>query len=292
MSNPSACFELIIGIKNSLQTGINQKTVAIISPYREQVRRIRERLAQDIDNGILEVNTIDAFQGQEKDIIIFSSVRSNRERSIGFLSDTRRLNVALTRAKYGLFVIGSSHALSSNPTWNRLLKHMREEKKIIRLKSKQSIQSIFSMISSPSKSKIKQQEEINILDPNYEAITLDSDDSGTRDMVRRSKNFKPIYDGIQVDSPPEKKLKVQSPKGRSSKGGLGSLISKTIPPTIPEPPTSKKKLKDLVGGAPRQMGIMHRHNDYQNNQRKKKKSAGFDIEEISKNNDFYNRMND
>ena len=55
----------------------------------------------------VEINTVDGFQGREKDIIIMSCVRSNDNGTIGFLSDRRRMNVAITRAKYGLYIIGS-----------------------------------------------------------------------------------------------------------------------------------------------------------------------------------------
>jgi hypothetical protein len=71
----------------------------------------------------IELNTVDAFQGREKDIIIISTVRSNDYGSIGFLSDTRRMNVAITRAKYGLFIIGNAVTLSNHPYWRQLVEY-------------------------------------------------------------------------------------------------------------------------------------------------------------------------
>jgi superfamily I DNA and/or RNA helicase len=88
---------------------LGPNSIAIITPYKEQMLRMREMI-QDNLSSLIEVNTVDAFQGQEKDVIIFASVRSKDLRGelkgIGFLRDTRRLNVALTRAKYCLYTVG------------------------------------------------------------------------------------------------------------------------------------------------------------------------------------------
>ena len=91
-------------------------SVAIISPYKEQIVRLKELIDSNADLGpfrsCISVNTIDGFQGQERDVVYISMTRSNTEGSIGFLSDTRRMNVAMTRARKKLVVVGDSATLS------------------------------------------------------------------------------------------------------------------------------------------------------------------------------------
>jgi superfamily I DNA and/or RNA helicase len=83
------------------------------------VRLLRSRLNLD---GI-EIDTVDGFQGREKEVVILSFVRSNDKREIGFLSDTRRTNVALTRARRGLIVIGDSATFASNPFYAAMFEY-------------------------------------------------------------------------------------------------------------------------------------------------------------------------
>jgi superfamily I DNA and/or RNA helicase len=99
------------------------QSVAIITPYKAQLNRLKQEvLSNKIER--VEVTTIDGFQGREKDVIIFSSVRSNRA-SIGFLSDHRRLNVAITRSKKQLFIIGCIKSLEINQHWGALIMSLR-----------------------------------------------------------------------------------------------------------------------------------------------------------------------
>lgn len=79
----------------------------------------------------LSNSPVDAFQGREKDFIIISAVRSNEHQGIGFLNDSRRLNVALTRAKYGIIIVGNPKVLSKQPLWYHLLTFYKEHRVMV-----------------------------------------------------------------------------------------------------------------------------------------------------------------
>ncbi|MEE9438054.1 MAG: ATPase, T2SS/T4P/T4SS family, partial [Saprospiraceae bacterium] len=106
-------------------TGVS---IGIISPYSEQVRYIKSHLFEDskLKGFDIEINSIDGFQGQEKDLIIISLTRSNDQGYIGFLSDYRRLNVAMTRAKKKLVIIGDGATLCSNDLYLKLIEHVEQ----------------------------------------------------------------------------------------------------------------------------------------------------------------------
>jgi len=106
----------------------------IISPYRAQVKYLQEALNANAllqSLATIDIDTIDAFQGQERDIIYLSLVRSNDKGEIGFLSDYRRMNVALTRARKKLVVIGDSATLGNHPFYNRFLDYCEKYGKYI-----------------------------------------------------------------------------------------------------------------------------------------------------------------
>ncbi|MBK9735115.1 MAG: C-terminal helicase domain-containing protein [Saprospiraceae bacterium] len=115
---------LIVNFEKFLGTSIG-----IISPYSEQVRYIRQQIAddQDLRKLIIEVNSIDGFQGQEKELIYLSLVRSNEKGDIGFLKDERRLNVAMTRAQKKLVIVGDSATLALDPLFLSLIAHIETE---------------------------------------------------------------------------------------------------------------------------------------------------------------------
>lgn len=98
--------------------------IGIISPYKGQVQLLRRMLRRDSYwkplRHLISVNTVDGFQGQERDIILISMVRQNELGQVGFLSDLRRMNVAITRARMKLIIIGHSPTLCHHPFYKRL----------------------------------------------------------------------------------------------------------------------------------------------------------------------------
>ena len=119
-----AYYEMI-GKERILQERLD---VGIISPYRAQVqllrRIIKKREFFKPFRSLITVNTIDGFQGQERDIIVISLVRSNDEGQIGFLRDLRRMNVAITRARMKLIILGDRHTLCQHPFYRRLWQYI------------------------------------------------------------------------------------------------------------------------------------------------------------------------
>ncbi|MBP3790478.1 MAG: IGHMBP2 family helicase [Methanobrevibacter sp.] len=112
--------------RDYLNAGISEDDIGIISPYADQVKIIQE-------NTPVEVKTVDGFQGREKEIIIISTVRSNENGNIGFLKDLRRLNVAITRAKRKLIIIGNKDTLKINSTYSRLIKFVEENNLLVKI---------------------------------------------------------------------------------------------------------------------------------------------------------------
>lgn len=102
-------------------------SIGIISPYKAQVLALQNHFGEELKSSYdLNINTIDSFQGQERDVIYISMVRSNDEGTIGFLSDLRRMNVAMTRARKKLVVIGDSATLANNKFYQDFLNYIEE----------------------------------------------------------------------------------------------------------------------------------------------------------------------
>ena len=120
-----AYFEMI-GRERILEERLD---VGIISPYRAQVQLLRQLLRKNESlkpfRRLITVNTVDGFQGQERDIIVISLVRSNDEGQIGFLRDLRRMNVAITRARMKVIILGDRHTLTRHPFYRKLWQYVQ-----------------------------------------------------------------------------------------------------------------------------------------------------------------------
>ncbi|MDP6742446.1 MAG: AAA domain-containing protein [Candidatus Thalassarchaeaceae archaeon] len=124
-------------IEGLLEPGdLQPSDIGVVSPYNGQVRLLTDLLDgrgilagenSDESEG-LEIRSIDGYQGREKEVIVLSTVRANDNGEVGFLSDRRRLNVALTRPKRGLIVVGSPNTLRHDGDWDGWLEWVRERK--------------------------------------------------------------------------------------------------------------------------------------------------------------------
>ncbi|HOG23202.1 MAG TPA: AAA domain-containing protein [Candidatus Omnitrophota bacterium] len=127
-SNPQEAKRVVRELDKILKAGVRPADIAIISPYSAQVKLLTGMMMGDSqDPGEireLEIDSVDAFQGREKEVVIVSLVRSNSEGEVGFLADTRRMNVAITRAKRKLILVGDSATLCRLPFYDDLLKYM------------------------------------------------------------------------------------------------------------------------------------------------------------------------
>ena len=102
--------------------------VGLISPYKAQVQYLRQLIKRDTFfkpyRHLITINTVDGFQGQERDVILISLVRANEEGQIGFLNDLRRMNVAITRARMKLIILGDASTLTKHPFYKKLYEYI------------------------------------------------------------------------------------------------------------------------------------------------------------------------
>lgn len=117
--NPKEANLVVQLVGQLIESEIEPDQIAVIAPYAAQVRLLRGRL----DVRDLEIDTVDGFQGREKEVVVLTMVRSNGRGEIGFLSDTRRTNVAITRARRKLIVIGDSATLGTNKFYASMLEY-------------------------------------------------------------------------------------------------------------------------------------------------------------------------
>ncbi|GMI31855.1 hypothetical protein TrCOL_g7469 [Triparma columacea] len=151
---------LKVVVTNLMKGGVSGSDIGVITPYDGQkvyfhdyIRRTGS-LSQSQYEGV-EIVSVDSFQGRKKDNIIMTCVRSNDGAGIGFLADQRRLNVAITRARLGLVIIGNTRVLAKNILWAALLIQFRENKCLVE-GSLQNLQETSIIIYRP---RMKRREE-------------------------------------------------------------------------------------------------------------------------------------
>ena len=137
-------------VTHLLRMGVTPSQIGVITPYDGQKKYVFEhmRRAGPLVTTLyetIEVASVDAFQGREKDFILVSCVRSSESQGIGFLSDPRRLNVALTRARLGIILLGNPRVLSKNPLWAALLLHFKEHECLVEGPHLQNLQACAHM---------------------------------------------------------------------------------------------------------------------------------------------------
>lgn len=114
----------------ALQGG-DVSSAAVLTPYSAQLRLLEEGWrgnTRATPAGVeVTMSSIDGYQGREADMVVMSVVRCNDTQQLGFVADQRRLNVALTRARRGLVVVGNAATLAADPTWARLIQWLRKK---------------------------------------------------------------------------------------------------------------------------------------------------------------------
>ena len=121
IQNQSEAEAVEVLVKRVLATGIKPEEIGVIAPYLDQVKLLKRMIKEPK----VEIHSVDAFQGREKEVMIVSTVRSNDQGNLGFLTDERRLNVTITRAKRAFLMIGDANTLRTHPAYAALLRKLK-----------------------------------------------------------------------------------------------------------------------------------------------------------------------
>lgn len=232
--------------------------IGVISPYKEQIRTLKTLFRKKYGVGILneiDFNTVDGYQGQEKEIIIMSCVRASPLGSVGFLSDVRRMNVALTRARTSLWILGNKDSLKRNKVWGRLLEDAEGRGEIteaypgflrrVKAPPPTAPQAPSSLVLSPSVLKAA---------PAREAPAHGVAREVTREVAREPPHV-PTSRGHLPPKPASSIFSPSAPPARKPKVYIAPSPASTQPAAQPAPaaqPTSSGTLppKKRAGGAP------------------------------------------
>jgi len=246
------------------QRELEVQEVGVVTPYVAQVRVLKRMLKNIVPEGqdpeLLEVASVDNFQGREKDLIVFSAVRSNRTGTVGFLADWRRLNVMLTRARRGIVIIGNARTLKTDDHWAKWLefyhqvshgqytKEKKEEKKEtvivneteeereVRLKKErvEAARKLSMAIRFPGLAMAAAEKKDNSRSPSCDAAPMGAEEfktTGGRTKPRK-----------RTPSPERKPLKVHKEVGIGKKERSNEFAADSAKPPA-KPPAAKAKAK-------------------------------------------------
>jgi senataxin len=202
--------------------------IGIITTYKAQLIEMRMRFARKFGDDIfkeIEFNTTDAFQGREREIIIFSCVRAKVSGGIGFLGDIRRMNVGLTRAKSSLWVLGDSRSLKQGEFWNRLIEDAKDRDRyssgdVMGLLSKPSARNNPALPSHKRSTLSAQASAVLVSDKSYPTAAVKGEDS----------------DVEMVDAPQSAPSSRNSPIGGDSVGLSEAIANPSLDRTVKQEP--------------------------------------------------------
>lgn len=190
----SVIQEILRNLQRAYSKTKNKVTVGVICPYTAQVLAIQQKLGKmKFDPVIVKINSVDGFQGGEEDIIILSTVRSNSDGAVGFLSNRQRTNVSLTRARYCLWILGNATTLSrSGSIWADLVRDAKDRQCFFNANSDKDISRVLA----------KHKIETNKV------------------KDRKSTPFKVRNSGVWVQVPSRSGMKDESPSTSTGIGGF------------------------------------------------------------------------
>ncbi|ORZ23830.1 AAA domain-domain-containing protein [Lobosporangium transversale] len=197
-TNPAEVKLIVAFLRSLLSLNIPEASIGVISLYKSQADSIQAELNEQLKasglKGGVQISTVDAFQGSEKDLIIVSTVRTG---SIGFIDNDHRVNVALTRSKRHLFIVGNLQLLSSNRIWGPVIKgHCSVDMNGI-MQGEQFAQRLRSLIPLPQQNILEPTAVIESEDDNEnEAMGRHYDDYEDEDGLRHDQN-EMDYDGYE-----------------------------------------------------------------------------------------------
>uniref|UniRef100_A0A336N0E0 CSON007522 protein n=1 Tax=Culicoides sonorensis TaxID=179676 RepID=A0A336N0E0_CULSO len=217
---------------------MDQNEIGIISPYRRQCTEITKKLRKDKKLCDIEVGSVEQFQGQERSVIILSTVRSNTD-TIGFLNNPKRLNVSITRAKALLIIVGNPRTLQLDKNWYTLIKYCYDNN-VIRSSMKFELR---KPVRGYYKDKIKPipiRRNGMTNGVNHTTVDKKSDDSNPNiDKISKSLNNLSINGNASKITQNEEKMKRDKPKQEQKKTNYSIvMVHKDIPPTPPSEESS------------------------------------------------------